>query len=189
VTYLPAPYESAQQDDLAAALGAGLTVATAGITSWVLGTFAVEVVSSVFRETKDGNFSFDGVPADLVVPTVGWSIAVVFLVLGAVLMLFRRGRGTVIVGALIAVATTAIAQFAYHYDDLVTAPAPATVHLDKWWLYWGGVAVFVAAILPATGRWVNRGRRKPPTGTATPGGSGYVTGMTTTDLTTGWPTG
>jgi len=185
MTYLPAPYESAQQDDLAAALGAGLTVATAGITSWVLGTFAVDSIRWITEQT-DKSLDLEKVPADLLVPTLGWAAAVILLVLGAVLMVFRRGRGTVIFGALIAVATTAIAQFAYHYNDLTTAPGAVTVPLDRWWLYWSAAAVLVAAVLPATGRWVKRTPPRTPVGAVTRGASGYPGGPSAGSPTL-WP--
>jgi F0F1-type ATP synthase membrane subunit c/vacuolar-type H+-ATPase subunit K len=141
VSYLPAPYESAQQDDLAAALAAGLTATLAGITSWVLGRWAYHGIRSLIDDGKANQ----QLPSSVLVPTVGWSIAVVLLVVGALLLLFRRGRGWVILGALVSIATTAVAQYELHLG-----PAAQS----QWWLYWGGIGVLVVAALPATGRWV-----------------------------------
>ena len=49
------------------------------------------------------------------VPTVGWAVAAVLMAIGAVLLLFRRGRGLLIFGALVAIGTTAWAQFGLGY--------------------------------------------------------------------------
>ena len=161
MTYLPAPYESAQQDDMSAALGAGLTISTAGITSWVLGSFSYDAIRYTVDQIKGGA---EELPANLLVPTAGWTVAVVFMVLGALMMCARRGRGSVMFGALVAIATTAVAQFAYHYNDLAQQPNAADIRVDNWPLFWGGVVVFIAAALPATGRWVsNTGKPAPPT--------------------------
>jgi len=84
MTYLPAPYESAQQDDMAAALGAGLTISTAAVTSWVLGSFGYDSIRSIV-ESIDHGADFEDIPADVLVPTAGWSVAVVFMVLGALM--------------------------------------------------------------------------------------------------------
>ncbi len=157
MTYLPAPYEAAQQDDLAAALGAGLTAVTAGITSWVLGQAAYDGI----REMIDLNDAKASLPPSLVVPTVGWSIAVLLMVVGALLLIFRRGRGMVAFGALVSIATTALAQYLYDWN------APSAP-VEQWLLYWGGVVVFVAAVLPATGRWVRRVARPLPPGMQPP---------------------
>ena len=50
MSYLPAPYESPQQDDLAATVAAILTTTVGLITSWVLG----QHVYPVIRELIDG---------------------------------------------------------------------------------------------------------------------------------------
>jgi len=174
MTYLPAPYESAQQDDMVAALGAGLTISTAAITSWVLGAFSYDSIRSIV-ESIDRGGDFEDIPADVLVPTAGWTVAAVFMVLGALMMFARRGRGSVILGSLVAIATTAIAQFAYHYDELARQSNAADLHLEHWPLFWGGVVVFVAAVLPATGRWVNgTGKSAPPSSDmpGLPGGAG-----------------
>ncbi len=143
MSYLPAPYESAQQDDLGAALGAGLAVSLAGITSWVLGKSAYHGVRSLIDLGKANQ----PLPGSLVVPTFGWAVAVMVMVIGALLLMFRRGRGSLIVGSLISIATTAIAQYGYHFSS---------ANVGQWWLYWGGVGVLAAAALPATGRWIRK---------------------------------
>ena len=143
MSYLPAPYESAQQDDLGAALGAGLAATLAGITSWVLGKWVYDGVHSLIDSSK----AQESPPASVVVPTVGWGIAVVLMVIGTLLLVFRRGRGSLIIGALISIATTAIAQYSFHFGSS---------SLSQWWLYWGGVGVLAVAALPATGRWIQK---------------------------------
>ncbi len=143
MTYLPSPYESAPQDDLAAALGAGLAATVAGITSWVLGRWSYDGV----RRLIDLGNAQQSLPASVVVPAVGWGSAVVLMVLGALSLISRRGRGALILGALISMATTAIAQFSFHFG---AASQP------QWWLYWGGVGVLAAAAMPATGRWIRK---------------------------------
>ncbi len=168
MTYLPAPYESAQQDDTASALAAGLTISTAAATSWVLGSFSYDAIHYLIETTKQGT-DFADLPADLLVPTAGWTVAVVFMVLGALLMLARRGRGSVIFGSLVAIVTTAIAQFAYHYGDIAQQPTAMASHLDNWPLFWGGAVVFLAAVLPATGRWVTRTPKPGPPTSDLPG--------------------
>jgi hypothetical protein len=159
VSYLPAPYESPPQDDLPATVLAILTTTVALITSWVLGQAAYPVI----RELIDGllgNLSSaeeDALEASLstdAIPTAGWAISAVFMVIGAVLLLFRRGRGLLVFGGLIATATTAWAQFVIGYGG-----EGAAIPIDQWPLYWGGVAVVVLALLPPTGRWVGRTRR------------------------------
>jgi putative Mn2+ efflux pump MntP len=96
----------------------------------------------------------------VVVPTVGWAVAAVLMAIGALLLLFRRGRGLLVFGALIGVATTAWAQFGLGYGG-----EDAVHQVDQWPLYWGGVVVIVLALLPATGRWVGRQRRVPKSST------------------------
>ncbi len=140
MSYLPAPYESAPQDDLGAALGAGLAVTLAGITSWVLGKWVVDGV----RALADFARAHESLPGSVVVTTVGWGASVLLMVIGALLLIFRRGRVLLIIGALISIGTTAIAQYSYHFGSM----------LPQWWLYWGGVGVLAVAALPATGRWI-----------------------------------
>ena len=161
MSYLPAPYESPQQDDLSATIAALLTTTVAVIASWVLGQHAYPVVRE-FVEGIMGNLSQaqeDELKASVdtvAVPTAGWAIASVLMVIGALLLLFRRGRGLLVFGAVIGVATTAWAQFGLGYGG-----ADAVIPVDQWPLYWSGVAVIVLALLPATGRWVGRQRRVP----------------------------
>ena len=81
----------------------------------------------------------------MLVPTIGWSIAVLLIVPGALLLAFRHGRGTLILGSLVSVATTAMAQYGFHFGS---------GHPAQWWLYWGGFAVLAVAALPAIGRWI-----------------------------------
>ena len=165
MSYLPAPYESPQQDDLAATLAAILTTTVGFITSWVLGQHVYPVIRQAFDAARgtlssaDQQAFTDSLPT-VAVPTIGWSIATVLMVLGSVLLLFRRGRGLLVFGALIAIATTAWAQFGLGYGG-----ADATVPVAQWPLYWGGVAVLVLAALPATGRWL--GKQRPPSNAST----------------------
>lgn len=159
MSYLPAPYESPQQDDLAATLAAILTATVALITSWVLGQQAYPVIRE-FIDGVQGNLSaaqedaFTESLPTVGVPTIGWAVAAVLMFVGALLLLFRRGRGLLIFGALISVATTAWAQFGLGYGG-----ADAAVPVDQWPLYWAGIAVVVLALLPATGRWIGRQRK------------------------------
>lgn len=169
MTYLPAPYETPQQDDLAATLAAVLTTTVAALTAWILGSWAYAAIRSlfdVFTANDPPDPSTGQVQSALV--AAGWGVAAVFLGLGALLVLFRRGRKAAVFGGLIAIAVTAVAQFGFGYGD-----AGARVPIQNWPLYWGGVAVVVLALLPATGRWVGRSRRsrKAPevTGTAATG--------------------
>lgn len=145
MSYLPAPYESAQQDDLPAALGAGLTVTVAGITSWILGHRAYEEIRSLVDLGK----AQDPLPRESVVTSAGWAIAVLLMVSGALLLAFRRGRGSLILGALVSIATTAVAQYGFGLGT-------AKHQVPQWALYWGGAVVLLLAALPATGRWVIR---------------------------------
>lgn len=155
MTYLPAPYETPQQDDLAATLAAVLTTTVAGLTAWILGSWAYTTIRSLYDV-----FSANNPPApssgqlQSALVAAGWAVATVFLGLGALLVLFRRGRKAAVWGGLIAVGTTALAQFGFGYGD-----TGAAVPIANWPLYWGGVAVLVLAVLPATGRWVGRSRR------------------------------
>ncbi len=155
MTYLPAPYETPQQDDLAATLAAVLTTTVAGLTAWILGSSAYSTIRSlydVFTVNDPPDASSGQVESGVV--AAGWGAAAVFLGLGALLVLFRRGRKAAVWGGLIAAGTTALAQFGFGYGD-----TGAAVPIENWPLYWGGVAVVVLALLPATGRWVGRSRR------------------------------
>lgn len=156
MTYLPAPYEAAQQDDLAATLAAVLTTTVAALTAWTLGSWAYTTIRSlfdVFSANDPPDASSGQIESALV--AAGWAVAAVFLGLGALLVLFRRGRKAAVFGGLIAAGTTALAQFGFGYGD-----AGARVPIENWPLYWGGVVVVVLAVLPATGRWVGRTRKR-----------------------------
>ncbi len=161
MSYLPAPYESPQQDDLSATVAAILTTTVSLITSWVLGQYAYPVVRQ-FIDGSMGNLTtaqedaLEESLATVAVPTVGWAVAAVLMVIGALLLLFRRGRGLLILGGLIAVGTTAWAQFGIGYGG-----EGAEVPVSQWPLYWGGVVVVVLALLPATYRWIGRSPRNP----------------------------
>lgn len=158
MSYLPAPYESPQQDDLSATLAAVLTTTVALITSWVLGQQAYPVVRQVV-ELALGNLTAaeqDALEASLEsagVPTAGWALAAVMMTIGAILLMVRRGRKLVVLGALISVGTTAWAQYGLGYGG-----EGAEIVVEGWPLFWGGVLVMVLAVLPATGRWIGRGR-------------------------------
>jgi len=155
VTYLPAPYETPQQDDLVATLAAVLTTTVAALTAWMLGSWAYSTIRLLVDQ-----FAVNDPPdpttrqIESAVVAFGWGLSALFLGLGALLVLFRRGRKAAIWGGLVAAATTALAQFGFGYGD-----AGAQVPIDNWPLYWGGAVVVVLALLPATGRWVGRTRR------------------------------
>ncbi len=158
MSYLPAPYESPQQDDLAATLSAILTATVAIITSWVLGQQAYPVIREVIDGAM-GNLTVaqqDALTSELktvAVPTIGWALAAVLMTIGAVLLLFRRGRKLLILGALISIGTTAWAQFGLGYGG-----DGASVVVNQWPLFWGGAVVAVVGLLPATGRWIGKSR-------------------------------
>ena len=151
MTTYPAPYESPPEDDLRAAVSAGMTVTFALILSWILGFAAYHRISDSVH-LLDGGYQPEDLPAEIVVPGVGWGIAVLFLVLGCLPVIRRTGRAAVIFGALISIAVTIIAHASYAYGTIV----------EQWPLYWGGIAVLALAILPATRRWVHR--LSPPSG-------------------------
>ena len=165
MTYLPAPYESPQQDDLSATIAAILSSTTGLITAWVLGAHAYPVVRE-FIDAVLGNLTTaqeDALQASLqttAVPTAGWAVAAILLAIGALLLLFRRGRGLLIVGALLSIAATAYAQFALGYGG-----PDATIPVEQWPLFWGGVVVVVLAVLPGTSRWLGKQRRSNPSST------------------------
>lgn len=161
MTYLPAPYESAPSDDLAAALAGGLTVTSAGITAWILGSRTWTEVTTLL----DRGWELDTLPTELVLVLGGWALGTVLLALGGVSMLFRRGRGLLAFGAIVSVAATIFGQSEFDFDQ----------RIPQWPLYWGGVLVLVVLMLPATGRWVKRTARKQPPlmGTVTTGGAPF----------------
>jgi hypothetical protein len=175
VTYLPAPYETPQQDDLVATLAAVLTTTVAGLSAWVIGSWAYSTIRSLVDLFITGNGDDPTTAqAESAVVAAGWAVGAFFLTLGALLVLFRRGRKAAVFGGLIAAGTTALAQFGFDYGD-----AGARVPIENWPLYWGGAMVVGLAMLPATGRWVGRTRR------ARIGQSG-VTGTTETGAIL-WP--
>ena len=163
MTILPAPYESVADDDLGSAVGAALTGALAGLLAVSLGAQAwrqiPDIKNSLDLEDLEGN--------DLatVLTTIGWGLGAVLLGLGAILLFFRRGRGAVMLGSLIATAATLIARYAF---DWFTPAHP----MDNAIVYYGGIAVFLLAAMPATKRWVSAPRRPrsamPAVTTATP---------------------
>jgi hypothetical protein len=155
MTYLPAPYETPQQDDLSATVAAVLTTTVAALTAWVLGSWAYTTIRALLdRFTVNDPPDPTTGQVESAVLAAGWVVAAFFLTLGALLVLFRRGRGAVLFGGFIAAGTTALAQFGFGYGD-----AGSPVPMENWPLYWGGVVVVVLALLPATGRWVGRIRR------------------------------
>lgn len=155
MTYLPAPYETPPQDDLAATLAAVLTTTVAGLTAWILGSWSYRTGRSLY-DVVAGPGTPEPTPAQIesAVVAAGWGVAALFLGFGALFVLFRRGRKAAVLGGLIAGGTTALAQFGFGYGD-----TGAQVPIENWPLYWGGIAVLVLALLPATGRWVGRRRR------------------------------
>ena len=165
MSYLPAPYESPQQDDLAATLSAILTATVAFMTAWVLGQWAYPVVRQVIdgargKLTTAQQDALTSSLATTAVPSAGWALASILMVIGALLLMFRRGRKLLVLGALISIGTTAWAQFGLGFGG-----TGAAVVVEQWPLYWGGVLVAVLAVLPATGRWLGKGTRvaKPST--------------------------
>lgn len=158
MTYLPAPYETPPQDDLVATLAAVLTTTVSALSAWVLGSWAYATIRSLIDVFAVNNPP-DPTTTQLQSAAVagGWGVAAFFLGLGALLVLFRRGRKAALFGGLIAAGTTALAQFGFGFGDV-----GAQVPIENWPLYWGGLAVLVLALLPATGRWVGRKRRSRP---------------------------
>jgi hypothetical protein len=147
-SYLPAPYESAPDDDLAAASVATLTGALAVMLAVTLGAKALDQVPQLQGLTE----GVEPTEAQLaaLLTTVGWAAAAVFLGFGAVLLVFRRGRVLVVWGGLIATAFTLIARYVF---DWFTPAHP----VGSMPVYLAGIGVIVLAALPATGRWI-RGR-------------------------------
>lgn len=178
MTYLPAPYEAARGDDLPAALAAGLAGTVAGITAWITASWAYPVARDLIdgfagRLTAEQEQAIEDALPYTVIPAAGWAVSAILLALGAVLLCFHRGRGVLLLGALLSVATTAYAQFGL---DFGTEARP----VEQWPLYWGGAVVLVLAVLPATSRWVGRRPAGPPVlGAATlAAGTGAITAPT-----------
>ncbi len=145
--YLPAPYEAAPDDDLGAAVGATLTGTLAVLTAWIVGVPAYDHIRSAVELLKlDSNPSEAALRAAGV--GAGWAVAVLFLVFGTLGLILRRGRGGLIFGALVSLATTLVADTQFKMLAGDTNP----------WMYYAGVAVVIAALLPATKRWL----KKPP---------------------------
>ena len=174
MTTYPAPYESPPEDDLRAAVAGWMTITIALILSWILGFAAYHRISDAAHLLLGGQRPED-LPVRIVLPGVGWGIAVLFLVLGSIPVGRRTGRAAVIFGALVSIVVTVIAHASYAYGTVV----------EQWPLYWGGIVVLALAVLPATRRWVHR--LPPPTG-ETPIGT-VTPGMTGIGSTTPPPSG
>ena len=162
-SYLPAPYEAAPDDDLGSAAAAALTGTTALLIAVTVGRQAWDQYRSVADVVTAGRI--DGVEADLLITTVGWAVSAAFMALGAVALLFRRGRGAVLLGAVVGLAVTAGARWGFGW---FTASHP----VEHGPVFFGGVVVLVLALLPATRRWTkgrdrHRQRRLPPVTSAT----------------------
>lgn len=160
--YLPAPYESAPDDDLGSATAATLAASVGALISVSLGMQVARQFPAAKQALDAGTLT--GARMELVVVTTGWAAAAALMGLGALLLLFRRGRGLLVLGALVGVATTGVARYEFGW---FTASHP----LANIAVYFGGVAVFVLALLPGTRRWIaGRGRRRgalPPVLSAT----------------------
>jgi hypothetical protein len=162
-SYLPAPYESAPDDDLGAAGAAALTGTTALLIALTLGRHAWSQYPGV-RDIATAGRIAGGDPAVLLT-TVTWAVSAVLMTLGALLLVFRRGRGAVVLGALVGLAGTAGARWGF---DWFTPAHP----VDNAVAYFGGVVVVALGLLPPTRRWV-AGRRRlrrgglPPVTSAT----------------------
>ncbi len=141
----PAPYESPPEDDLPAAVAAGMTVTAALILSWVLGFAAYHRLSDMVQLLADDRDP-DELPAEVLLPGAGWAIAVLFLVFGSIPLVRRTGRASVIFGALVSIVVTVVAHAEYDYG----------LSVAQWPLYWGGIVVLALALLPATRRWAHR---------------------------------
>ena len=87
MSYLPAPYESPQQDDLAGSVAAILTTTVGLITAWVFGQHVYPTVRE-FVDAIQGNLTtaqedaFTASMQKLVIPTIGWAVAAVLMVIG-----------------------------------------------------------------------------------------------------------
>lgn len=160
---MPAPYESAPDDDLAAASMATLAVALGALVGYSLGRQAWTQWPTA-RDLIDAKRT-TGVDLEVLVTTAGWAAAAVLMVLGAVLLAFRRGRGLLVFGSLVGVVVTVIARYSFDWFT------PGHFALPNLPVYFGGAVVLVLALLPATRRWVNgrrpRSRCLPPVSSAT----------------------
>ena len=157
---MPAPYESPQQDDLSATIAAILTSTVGLITSWVLGQQAYPVVRQ-FIDGALGNLTTaqeDALEASLdtvAVPTVGWAVAAVLMAIGALLLLFRRGRGLLVLGALLVDRhhrLRAVRSGLRRRRTPRSRSASGRCSGAGWWS-------LVLALLPGTGRWLGKQRR------------------------------
>ncbi len=153
-SYLPAPYESAPDDDLGSAAAAALTGTTALLTAVTLGRQAWDQYRSVADVVTAGRI--DGVEADVLITTVGWGVSALLMALGAVALVVRRGRGAVLLGAVVGLAVAVGARWGFGWFT----PAHPVDHGS---VFFGGAVVLVLALLPATRRWVaGRGRHRRP---------------------------
>lgn len=162
-SYLPAPYESAPDDDLGAAALAALTGTTGVLIAVTLGRQAWVQYPDAKAALTGGPLA--GSDVALLSTTAAWAVSAAAMTLGAVLLVVRRGRGLVVFGALVGLAGTAIARWGF---DWLTPVHP----LDNAAVYYGGVAVILLASVPPTGRWIaGRGRARqrglPPVTSAT----------------------
>lgn len=147
-THLPAPYENVPDDDLASASLATVAAAVGVVTAITIGSRAWAQFGIAMEAIDDGARASQTEVAFLVT-TVGWGAGAVFLVLGAIALMLRRGRGMLAFGALISLATTLIARYAFEWftTDRPVPNAP---------MYYGGVAVLLLVMVPAAGRWAKR---------------------------------
>ncbi len=166
-SYLPAPYESAPDDDLPAAAGAALAGTLAVLVAVTLGRQAWEQYPAAVDAVNAGAFADDDLA--VLLSTGGWAVAAVLSLVGAAMMVVRRGRGVLLLGAAAGLVTTLAVRYAFDWFT-PAHPLPAEV------TYYGGAAVIVLALLPATGRWMaghgdqrrQRPRGLPPVTSATP---------------------
>ncbi len=153
--YLPAPYESAPDDDLGSAVAATLAASAGVLVAVSLGVQAWQQypeASSVIKAFDGGSIS--GAPLELLFTTAGWALAALLMGLGGLLLIFRRGRGALVFGALVSIAVTAVARYQFRYFTPSHPLANVAV-------FFGGVAVIVLALLPQTRRWIaGRGHRR-----------------------------
>src|SRR5262245_20796760 len=90
MTYLPAPYETPPQDDLVATLAAVLTTTVAVVSAWVLGSWAYSTIRGLLDATGLDDLTIGSGQAGLL--ALGWALSALLLGVGALLVLFRRGR-------------------------------------------------------------------------------------------------
>lgn len=162
-SYLPAPYEAAPDDDLAAAAGAALVGTTALLVALTLGRQAWAQYRSVAEVLTAGRI--EGADPALVLTTVTWAVSTVLMVAGALALVVRRGRGALTLGAAVGLVGTAGARWGFDWFTPVHPLQHAAV-------FFGGVVVMALALLPPVGRWIaGRGKRRtrglPPVTSAT----------------------